>query len=91
MAELKEEGAEDYKKQFAKWDECLQKSGSKSVEALFTKVHAAIRKDPTHTKKAKKDVKAEDRKWPRQIRLTLKQRKKNVAIKIKKMASGKKW
>jgi len=91
MAELKEEGAEDYKKQFAKWDECLQKSGCASVEALYTKVHAAIRKDPAHTKKAKKEVKAEDRKWPRQIRLTLKQRKKNVAIKIKKMAGGKKW
>lgn len=35
MGELKGD-SDAYKKQFAKWDECLKKSGAKSVEALYT-------------------------------------------------------
>jgi len=44
-----------YKKQFSKWDALLTKSGVDTLEKLYTKVHEAIRKDPS--KPAKKDVK----------------------------------
>jgi hypothetical protein len=51
MESLKEESQEDYMKQFSQWDKCLKANKVSSVEALFTKVHAAILKDPSFTKK----------------------------------------
>lgn len=51
----------------------------------MTKVFAEIRKSPVYTKKAKKNIKSEDRKHKGAKRLTLAERKKNVAKKIKSM------
>jgi len=53
MGELKEECQEDYEKQFSKWDKCLKALKIEKVEALFTKIHAEIRKDPAQPKNAK--------------------------------------
>jgi large subunit ribosomal protein L5e len=66
MAELKGESEEDYEKQFSKWDKCLKANKVGKVEDLFVKIHAAIRKDPAFTKKARgkqeKTVYLDDRK-----------------------------
>lgn len=50
METLKEDSQEDYLKQFSKWDKCLKAAKVSTVEALYTKVHAAIFKDPSFTK-----------------------------------------
>lgn len=50
---LKEKSDEVYKKQFAKWDECLKTNGVESVEDLMEKVFEKIRKE-TFTKSDKK-------------------------------------
>jgi len=85
-----------YKKQFSKWEAVVAKHGD--LEKLYTKVHEAIRKDPT--KPAKKDVKKvpvkyEDKrktvvvlpngkKYKVDRRLTSDERKKRVLQKIAK-------
>lgn len=87
-----------YKKQFSQWDSVLAKAGVDTIEKLYTKVHEAIRKDPS--KPAKKEVKAvpvkyEDKKktvivtpsgkkYRRDRRLTNEERKKRVLQKIAK-------
>lgn len=79
-----------YKKQFSKWDECLKKSGQKSVEALFTKVFAEIKKDPAYKKKTPKEVKKSDRTFKlANKKLTKAEREKRVKIKIKKILKAK--
>lgn len=89
MAELKGD-SDAYKRQFAKWDEALKKSGSKSVEALYTTVHAGIRKNPEHVKITPKDVKKQDRKFKlADKKLTKQEREKRVKIKIKKLLKSK--
>jgi len=76
-------GTERESVQFRRWLECLQKTGSKSVEALYQKVHAEIRKAPEFVKRAaKKDPKREHTKKFRQVRLTGKQRQENVTKRI---------
>ena len=82
MAKLKEEGADLYKKQFAKWDQALKKSGVASVEKLYEKVHATIRKNPDFKKKPAATNPKRDHQKLRKVKLTLQQRKENVAKKI---------
>jgi large subunit ribosomal protein L5e len=68
--------------QFRRWLETLQKSGAKSVEELYKKVHEEIRKNPDHVRReAKKDPKREHKKFTKK-RLTIKQRKDNIRKKI---------
>jgi len=89
MGELKGD-SDAFKKQFAKWDECLKKTGAKSVEALYTKIHAEIRKNPEHVKKTPKQVKKADRKFKlADKKLTKAEREKRVKNKIKKLLKGK--
>jgi large subunit ribosomal protein L5e len=54
---LKKEGADAYKKQFSKWDECLKKAGVDTLEKLYTKVHTDIRGKPERAEKKKVDKK----------------------------------
>ena len=80
MKQLK--GTERENVQFRLWSECLKKSGAKSVEDLYTKMHSEIRKSPTFTKKtAKASPKREHTKFHRK-RLTNAQRKANIKTKI---------
>lgn len=75
-------GTEKQNVQFRRWLETLQKTGAKSIEELYKKVHAEIRANPDHVKRAeKKDPKREHKKFTKK-RLTLKQRKDNIRKKI---------
>ena len=49
---LKKDDAAHFKKQFSQWEKCLVAAKVKNMEELYTKVHAAIRAKPAHTKKA---------------------------------------
>jgi len=89
---------EAYKRQFSKWAENLKKSGVKNLEALYTKVHEEIRKNPAAPKKAEKkkvEVQYADKKktiiktaggkqYKIDRRLTHEERQKRVAQKIAK-------
>jgi large subunit ribosomal protein L5e len=81
--------------QFSKWKECLKKAGVKTVEDLYKKAHAEIRKNPLkeETKKEKpkyirdKDDKniivgPDGKKFRRDFKLTNQQRKERVKAKI---------
>ena len=51
-------GTEKETVQFKRWLDCLKATGAKSIEDLYKKVHAEIRKNPDHVKRAaKKDPK----------------------------------
>jgi len=54
MESLKEEGDEEYKERFSQWDKCLKANKVDSVKALYEKIHAGIRKDPSFAKKSAK-------------------------------------
>ena len=89
---------ESYDRQFSKWAANLKKAGVTSLEKLYTKVHEEIRKNPVapakkQTKKA--EVKYTDKrktviqtaggkKYLRDRRFTLAERKKRVEQKIAK-------
>jgi len=77
MKHLSENDAEKYKTHFSRW----VKAGIKpdGVEALYKKVHAAIRADPTPKKAEKKEHKFST---PKKVRLTFAQRKQNVKRKV---------
>jgi len=87
MKNLLEEDEEAYKRQFSKYI----KLGitADDIEGIYKAAHAAIRKDPTHKPKEKKDVKK--KRWNR-AKLTYKARKHNVAQRkaayIKKLDAG---
>jgi large subunit ribosomal protein L5e len=97
MKDLKSD-AEAFKRQFSKWEAALKKTGTDTLEKLYTKVHDAIRKDPARpAKKEKKAVpiKFEDKrktviltpggkKYKRERRLTREERQKRVQQKIQK-------
>ena len=53
MKSLKKDDAESYNKQFALWDANLKKAGVQTVEALFTKVFDAIKKNSERPKNTK--------------------------------------
>lgn len=89
--------------QFSKWKECMKKAGVKSLEDLYKKVHAAIRKDPLKKgKKAEKPkytrksddksiiVPPKGKEFRRDFRLTNAQRKERVQAKIKKFLEERK-
>jgi len=80
MKQLK--GTERENVQFRLWNECLKKTGSKSVADLYTKIHAEIRKNPDFTKRAAKaNPKREHIKFHHKA-LTNAQRKANIKAKI---------
>ena len=96
MEKLEAENAEGYKKQFSKWDAFLKKAGTDSLEEIYKKVHAGIRKDSSFKKKPapKAPVRKSDGqghytnskggKWWRPTRISREQRRKNAAVKIQK-------
>ena len=71
---------------FSKWDKCLKAAKAKSVEALYTKIHDDIRKNPDFKKK---EVKKAPKREHAKFRLTkftaekkrdIKQRKLKIAL-----------
>lgn len=51
-AQLKEDSPEDFARQFSQAEKCLTDAKVKSFEALFTKIHAAVRANPDRVVKA---------------------------------------
>lgn len=101
---LKKNNKEKYTKQFGKWDATLTKAKVNSLEALYKKAHAEIRKAPKRAQPAKKtpvrkqvskangsliETDSKGRKWLRQFKLTNEQRKARVAAKIQKALAKK--
>lgn len=98
MKLLRDSDKEGYTRQYSKWDAALKKANVTSLEKLYTKVHEEIRKNPTAV--AKKETKqaelkyldkartivqtANGKKYKRDRRLTLAERKKRVEQKIAK-------
>jgi Ribosomal L18 C-terminal region len=85
-----------FNKQFSQWAKCLKAAGVATVDALFTKIHAAIRANSARAgngKKAKTAQKYEDAaktiivtkngKYTRDRKITLEQRKARLQQKIK--------
>jgi large subunit ribosomal protein L5e len=54
MDHLKKEKKEKFKLQFSKWEACMATNKVTSLEALYKKVHAEIRKAPARVKVARK-------------------------------------
>ncbi|XP_077986311.1 large ribosomal subunit protein uL18-like [Glandiceps talaboti] len=73
MKELQEEDEDAYKKQFSQYIKLG--INPDDVEEMYKKAHAAIREDPTHQPKEKKEVKT--KRWNRK-KLSLAQRKDRV-------------
>jgi len=79
MESLKEEDDETYAKQFSRYI----KAGiePEALEDLYSNVHEAIRKDPSHTKKVNSKA-GEAKRWPhRPAKRSLKSRKDRIAQK----------
>jgi len=88
--------------QFKLWRECLKKNGVKTVEDLYKKIHADIRKSPaavptkktgvkyTRDAKNKNMVTGGNRKFKRDYRITREQRRVNVQNKIKEFFARRK-
>jgi len=69
--------------QFKKWLECLKATGAKSIEELYKKIHAEIRKNPEHAKKAaKQNPSREHKKKYFKKKLSKKQKRENVRKRI---------
>ena len=75
-------GTEKENVQFRRWIDCLKTSGAKSIEELYKKIHAEIRKNPDHVKKACKQNPKRDHTKNYKKKINNKQRKENVRIKI---------
>jgi len=98
MKTLKDGNKDAYTKQYSKWDAALKKANVTSLEKLYTKVHEEIRKNPAAVAKkpkTKTEIKyldkqktvvqaANGKKYKRDRRLTLADRKKRVENKIAK-------
>ena len=86
MKKIKEVSEDEYQKLFSQWDKCLKSSKAKSVEALYTKIHDEIRKNPDFKKKeAKKAPKREHakfrtHKFNAEKKREIKQRKLQIAL-----------
>jgi large subunit ribosomal protein L5e len=78
MRALQESDSEKYKKQFSQY--VAAKIGADDIEALYTKVHKAIRADPAHKKSEKAKSAAPAKRWNKAKR-SLAQRKARVAQK----------
>jgi large subunit ribosomal protein L5e len=87
MKELKGEDEEAYKRQFSKY--IANGITSESVEAMYKKAHAEIRKDPEHKAKAKK-TKPEGQKQKRWNRAKLSKAQRTDRVKQKKASFLKK-
>ena len=75
-----------FKKQFSTY--LADGVGSEDIEEIYTNAYAAIREDPTFKPTEKtKDWKSETMKY-RTPKLTLAQRKANIAAKIEKFHAG---
>jgi len=87
MSELQEEDEDAFKSQFAQYIKNGIKAGD--IESIYKKAFAAIRKDPTHVSKEKKEV--AHKRFGRK-KLNLAQRKNRVAQKkatfLAKLAAG---
>ena len=93
--DLYEKKSDKQNYQFSKWKECLKKAGVKTVEDLYKKAHAEIRKNPLK-EKAKKEkpkytrdkddknivVGPDGKKFRRDFKLNNAQRKERVRAKI---------
>lgn len=101
---LKKNNKDKYTKQFKGWDALLTKTKTATLEALYKKVHAEIRKNSKRPEKAKKTPQrkviskengsrilsnSKGAKWLRQFKLTNAQRKARVAAKIQKAIAKK--
>lgn len=97
----KKEGKQEY--QFSQWKECLKNAKVKTLEELYKKVHAEIRKNPLPAQKKKEEQKytresgdknivvaPSGKKFRRDYRLTNQQRKERVQAKIKKYLAERK-
>ncbi|EAR91353.2 60S ribosomal protein L5 (macronuclear) [Tetrahymena thermophila SB210] len=83
MKHLKGQSNEAFQKQFSKWSKTLEAAKVDSVEKLFTKVHAEIRKNPERVKSTKKNDKPKrDHKKFYPTKLTAAQRKDRVKTKF---------
>jgi large subunit ribosomal protein L5e len=96
MDQLKKESKDRYDRHFSKWDKALKAAKVKNLEELYTKAHAAIRKDSTFKKNVNKNNKREvvsfkegakvfksgKGSWLRHKRLSDAQRKERVQRKI---------
>lgn len=80
MRQLKEEDAERYNKQFSRF--VKEGISADHVEAMYTKAHEAIRKNPAAVKKTTKEVTQHGSLKFKKARLNLKQRKDRVRQKI---------
>jgi large subunit ribosomal protein L5e len=104
MDKLKKDNKDKYKTQFSHWDTVLTKAKITTLEALYKKVHAEIRKAPKRVKAAKKEIvrkeiskakgnqvfqNSKGKKWLRLFRLTNAERKERVAAKIQKAVAKK--
>jgi large subunit ribosomal protein L5e len=72
---LKKKNKDLFKKQFSKWEACLTKAKAANCETLYKKVHAEIRKNPDHVKRAAKANPKRDHTKFSKKRLNAKQRK----------------
>jgi large subunit ribosomal protein L5e len=100
MDKLKKDNPARFKKQFSRWEKALTTAKVNSLEALYKKVHQAIRQNPKRVKAARKDApvrkqiskekgslvlqNSKGKKWLRQFKLTRVQRKERVAAKIQR-------
>lgn len=75
-------GSDKANLQFSQWNKTLKDSGAASVEKLYEKIHAEIRKAPVFTKKAAKTNPNRDQKKFKKPRLTGAQRHENVKKRI---------
>lgn len=75
-------GTERENVQFRRWVECLKTSGAKSIEELYKKIHAEIRKNPDRVSRGAKQNPKRDHSKNYKKKLTNKQRKDNVRRKI---------
>lgn len=104
MDHLKKENKDRFKTQFSRWETTLTKAKAATLEVLYKKLHADIRKDPKRTKVEKKaavrktiskDQKghvqqdSKGRKWTIARRLTREQRSERVRVKIQNAVAKK--
>lgn len=89
-----------YQKQFSKWDAAITKAKVATLEALYKKAHAEIRKSPVRAKVARKQApvrkqvtkakgalvqaNSQGKKWLRHFKLTREEKNARVAAKIQK-------
>jgi len=75
-------GTEKETVQFKRWLECLNTSGAKSVEDLYKKIHAEIRNNPDHQKRAAKANPNRNHTKFHKKRLNAQKRRENVRKRI---------